>query len=127
MNWNVNNQQPYNYNMFNRMGGPHYDAPMLHGRSAAEQFPIGPNSQIFLPDADQNIIWWIKTDNVGTKTITPFAVSLYTEPTPVDLNDLQSRLAALEEKVNVKYNKQNAKRTNSNNTPVAAATEPISG
>ena len=120
MNWNFNNnnnnnsQTPYNYNVFNRMGGPHYELPLMHGRVTAEQFPIGPNSQIILPDGDNNIVWWIRTDQMGNKTVTPFAVSLYTEPTPADINSIEARLAALEEKINAKYNKQNAKRNPGN-------------
>lgn len=126
MNWNFNNnnsQTPYNYNVFNRMGGPHYELPLMHGRANAEQFPMGPNSQIILPDADNDIVWWIRTDQMGNKTVTPFAIQLYVEPTPADINSIEARLAALEEKINAKYNKQNAKRTPGNSN-VGANVDP---
>ena len=40
---------------------PTYRADPIHGENAAWQFQMGPNSEIWLPDADQDIIWWIKT------------------------------------------------------------------
>jgi len=48
---------------YNRQPLPVYSATPIHGQSAAWQFPMGPNSEIYLPDADQDIIWWIRTDN----------------------------------------------------------------
>ena len=125
MNWvNTNNMfqntNP-NYNMFNRMQQqptytlPHYEATLLHGRVEAENFMIGPNSQIFLPDADQDIIWWIKTDSTGAKTVTPFDITPHKEPQPVDLYALENRLTALEEQLHAKYNKSNGSKRNNNN------------
>jgi hypothetical protein len=33
------------------------------------QFPMAPNSEIYLPDANQDIIWWIRTDNMGNHLV----------------------------------------------------------
>jgi hypothetical protein len=30
---------------------------------------MGPNSEIYLPDADQDIIWWIRTDMNNNRTV----------------------------------------------------------
>ena len=113
MNWNMGYQ--------NNWGGgkflPHYDAPIIHGETEANNFAIGPNSSIFLPDADKDIIWWIKTDNFGTKTVTAFDVKIHEEPKPIDINSLVARLDAMEEQFNAKFNKPNSKR----NRPAANA------
>ena len=89
---------------------PIYRADPIHGENAAWQFPMGPNSEIYLPDADRDIIWWIRTDQNGNKSVTPFDVKPHQEPAPVDTQDLAARLAAVEEWINGKSNKSNAKR-----------------
>lgn len=120
--WNQN-QLPYNPYMMNsgltfNNRGPVYTAAPIHGQNAAWQFPMGANSEIYLPDADEDIIWWIRTDNMGNRTVTPFDVTPHKEPEQVDLNDIVARLSALEDKIYVKQNKSNAKRA-----AAAAATE----
>lgn len=100
---------------------PTYRADPIHGENAAWQFPMGANSEIYLPDADRDIIWWIKTDINGNKQVTPFDVKPHQEPAPVDTQDLAARLAAVEEWINGKSNKSNAKR----NATVAATTPAV--
>lgn len=97
---------------------PTYHAEPIHGENAAWQFPMGPNSEIYLPDADEDLIWWIRTDVNGNKSIMAFDVSPHEKKPPVDTNDLAARLAAVEEWINGKQNKSNAKR----NVPVVNST-----
>ena len=99
--WNAYNPPTTRY--------PVYKAEPIHGENAAWQFPIG-GGEIYLPDADEDIIWWIRVDQNGTKIVTPFDVKLHEKPAPVDMNAILDRLTALEEKVNAKQNKSNAKR-----------------
>lgn len=120
---------PYNYiqpRVFNQPL-PIYRAEPIHGENAAWQFPMGPNSEIYLPDADEDIIWWIRTDANGNKNVIPFDVAPHQKPQPVDMNEVLARLSAVEEWINGKQNKSNAKRsaTVSANTaaPVAASIE----
>ena len=89
---------------------PVYKADPIHGENAAWQFPIG-SGEIYLPDADEDIIWWIKVDQNGNKSVIPFDVTPHKKPDPIDMNSIIDRLNALEEKVNAKQNKSNAKRT----------------
>lgn len=133
-NWNYNtNTMPtggvsyspnpaYNlyWNMQQQQRLPIYTAAPIHGENAAWQFPMGPNSEIYLPDADQDIIWWIRTDNNGNKNVQAFDVKPHEEPVPVDMNDLAARLAIVEEWINAKQNKPNTKR----HTNTAATTNP---
>ena len=109
-------QMPYNpYAMGTGMNfnsrGPVYRADPIHGENAAWQFPMGANSEIYLPDADRDIIWWIRTDAQGNKNVMPFDVMPHKEPEPIDMNSILERLNMLEEKVNAKQNKSNAKRS----------------
>ena len=99
---------------------PVYTAAPIHGENAAWQFPMGANSEIYLPDADQDIIWWIRTDANGNKNVQGFDVKPHQAPAQVDTNDLAARLAAVEEWINAKSNKSNAKRSTT-----IAGTEPV--
>lgn len=100
---------------------PVYHAEPIQGSNAAWQFPMGPNSEIYLPDANEDIIWWIRTDGNGNRNVQAFDIKLHQEPAPVDTNDLAARLAAVEEWINAKSNKSNAKR----NAATTATNEPI--
>lgn len=113
------------YNTQSRMFNPPmpiYRAEPIHGENAAWQFPMGPNSEIYLPDSDRDIIWWIRTDQNGNKTVTPFDVKLHQEPAPVDMNEILARLGAVEEWINGKQNKSNAKRSTNAATAAPTAT-----
>ena len=134
--WNQNQNQnnmtvgqaqfsPYNWGIQPRMFNsplPTYRADPIQGENAAWQFPMGPNSEIYLPDNDKDIIWWIKTDQNGGRMVTAFDVKLHQKEQPIDTQDLAARLAAVEEWINAKSNKSNAKRTNA---PVATTTDTI--
>ena len=104
---------PYNnpYFSMQQQRLPVYTAAPIHGENAAWQFPMGANSEIYLPDADQDIIWWIRTDANGNKNVQGFDVKPHQAPVQVDTNDLAARLAAVEEWINAKSNKSNAKRS----------------
>ena len=108
-------QAPMPYNQYNgvnfNMRGPMYRADPIHGENAAWQFPMGANSEIYLPDSDRDIIWWIRTDAQGNKNVIPFDVVPHKEPEPIDMSNIMERLNMLEEKVNAKQNKSNAKRS----------------
>lgn len=111
---------PYQQNLWGNYAQPRlpvYHAEPIQGENAAWQFPMGPNSDIWLPDANDDIIWWIRVDANGNRTVQDFDVMPHQKPEPVDMNALLARIDALEEKVNVKQNKPNAKR---------ATTAPIS-
>ena len=114
---------PYwGYTPTNNYRAPVYHAEPIHGKDAAWQFPIGPNSEIYLPDADDDIIWWIRTDANGNKNVIPFDVVPHEEPKPIDMESILARLGAVEEWINGKQNKSNAKRNVSSNPVATTAT-----
>ena len=88
---------------------PIYRADPIHGENAAWQFPMGPNSEIYLPDADEDIIWWIRTDANGNKSVVSFDVKLHEKKPQTDTAELEARLQVVEEWINGKQNKSNAK------------------
>ena len=97
---------------------PVYKADPIHGENAAWAFPIG-SGDIWLPDADRDIIWWIRVDQNGNKQVKSFDLKPHEEPDPIDMNDILARLGALEEWVNGKQSKSNAKRNTATTAPVA--------
>ena len=110
----------YNWNISQR--APVYRADPIHGENAAWAFPIG-GGEIYLPDADEDIIWWIRIDQNGNRIVTPFDVTPHQKPVQVDTQDLAARLAAVEEWINGKQNKSNAKRnvsTTATNVPATS-------
>lgn len=92
------------------MRAPVYHAEPIHGEAAAWAFPIG-GGEIWLPDADKDLVWWIRIDQNGNKQVKPFDVLPHEEKPQVDTNELAERLAAVEEWINGKQNKSNAKRS----------------
>ena len=128
--WNQNNNvvgqaqfNPYmtpSWNQYTPQKLPVYSAAPIHGENAAWQFPMGPNSEIYLPDADEDLIWWIRTDNNGNRSVQAFDVTPHKKPEPIDTNDLAARLAAVEEWINGKQNKSNAKRSTTTTTATIA-------
>lgn len=110
--WSQNqNQNNIGFNPYSWNRNPIYRADPIHGENAAWQFPIGPNSEIYLPDADEDIIWWIRTDMNGSRTVQAFDVKPHEKPDPVNMQDLMERLTAVEDWINGKQNKSNAKRS----------------
>ena len=110
-------------NIYNKL--PTYTATPIQGEHAAWQFPMGPNSEIWLPDAEKDIVWWIRTDMNGNRSVKPFDVKPHEEQPLVDTNDLAARLAAVEEWINGKQNKSNAKRNAT--VPATVAANPVTG
>ena len=119
---------PYTNNAWNQYSQqrlPVYSAAPIQGEMAAWQFLMGPNSEIWLPDANQDLIWWIRTDNMGNRTVKPFTVKPYEAEKAVDTNDLAARLTAVEEWINGKSGKSNAKRNTSSPNANTGSNESI--
>lgn len=98
------------YNTFNpiapqpQMPSPRREVDRVNGRNGADMFRIAPNSSVLLLDENDPIIWFVKTDSAGYKTIIPYDIKPHEdEPVPdvkgIDerLNSIDERLKALEE------------------------------
>ena len=90
---------------------PRYEIIKVKGQNGAEAFQMAPNSQILLLDENDPLIWFVQTDGAGYKTVTPYSITPFQPSPPVDLNSIEQRLSALEEKINAKsYNGANKPR-----------------
>lgn len=93
-------------NIMNGMSGintyPRYEIIQVNGRNGAEMFQMGPNSKILLLDSSDPIVWLVQTDGAGYKTVDPYSITPYQPAPQIDINSLNDRLTALEEKVNAK-------------------------
>ena len=81
------------------------------GRAGAEAFQLGPDSSVLLLDNTAPIVWLVKTDGAGYKTLAAYDIKPHAEEKPADhFKELEERIAKLEETVNAKSNTSNAKR-----------------
>jgi len=106
---------------------PRYDIIKVRGQNGAEAFQMAPNSKALLLDENDPLVWFVQTDGAGYKTATPYTISPYQPAPPVDLNSIEMRLTALEEKINAKsYNgtnkqrKSNTRNEQSDEAPITA-------
>ena len=82
---------------------PRYSIIKVHGYNGADAFQMGPNSQVFLLDDNDPLIWFVQTDGAGYKTITPYDVAPHQTAPQVDVQSLEARVRTLEEQIsNVK-------------------------
>lgn len=85
--------------------------PEVTGRAGAEAFQLGADSSVLLLDNTAPIVWLVKTDGAGYKSLVPYDIKPHEEIKPEDhFKDLETRIAKLEEAVNGKPNTSNAKR-----------------
>lgn len=135
MNMNMNmNQNMVNQGMgMNRIQNPmpywntlpQYNIIQVNGENGANAFQMGPNSKVLLLDETAPIVWFVQTDGAGYKTVTPYDIAPHQLTPPVNLNDLESRIAKLEERLDatIKSNSSAGRNTKrQRNDAVADAT-----
>jgi len=94
---------PTGMNGYNVNNLPRYSIIKVHGYNGADAFQMGPNSQVFLLDDNDPLIWFVQTDGAGYKTITPYDVAPHQTAPQVDVQSLEARVQRLEEQLsNVK-------------------------
>lgn len=73
------------------------------GRSGAETFQLAPDSSILLLDNTAPIVWLVKTDGAGYKSLVPYDIKPHEEEKPTDqYKKLEDRITKLEETINAK-------------------------
>ena len=122
INGTNNNNNNNRSNLYNSYMAPRYKITQVNGRAGAESFRMAPDSDYLLLDSTAPIIWFVKTDGAGFLTAIPFDYSPHVDAPPVDLNDLVSRLTALEAKFNGKSNSGTNKQHRNNNSKPAEGT-----
>lgn len=86
--------------------------PEVTGRAGAEAFQLAADSSVLLLDNTAPIVWLVKTDGAGYKSLVPYDIKVHEEKKPVDhYKDLEERISKLEETINAKQsNTSNVKR-----------------
>lgn len=104
----------YGSNVYNPYNNPMIQPPQpqpmerhvdkVNGKNGADMFRMAPNSDALLIDENNPIVWFVKTDSAGYKTVIPYDITPHAdEPSPdvkgIDerLNSIDERLKALEE------------------------------
>lgn len=81
------------------------------GRSGAEAYQLAADSSVLLLDNTAPIVWLVKTDGAGYKSMIPYDIKPHEEEKPVDqIKLLEERIEKLEEAINGKSDTSNAKR-----------------
>lgn len=79
----------------------------LNGEAGARTLNLAPNCSALALDENAPIVWLVKTDGAGYKTVTPFAISEYKAPPQIDINDLAGRVQKLEAMIRESHNRSN--------------------
>lgn len=104
------------YDPYGRNFAPQQAAPMrseithVNGENGARAYQLAPNSSALLLDEHNPIVWLVKTDGAGYKTVDPYQIAPYQPAPPVDVNGLEERVKRLEEALNGKSHNAGAKR-----------------
>ena len=72
----------------------------VSGRPGAEAFQMAPNSEAFLLDETQPVIWLKTTDGAGYPSLTPYDITIHEDEKPVDFRSFEERLKKLEDYFN---------------------------
>ena len=123
---------PYQfYNPY--MNQPQVQAPVLpqqqiiqvNGKASIDTLQLAPNSSLLAMDTSAPIVWMCVSDGIGKVTSTPYDIVVHKEAPPVDMQNIESRISAIEStisklegKINDKsYDvKLNAKQDSTSNT-----------
>ena len=73
---------------------------MVNGEAGARSYRMSPNSSCLLLDETAPLVWLCQTDGAGYMSVTPYQISPYKPPEPVDMNAIVNRLERLEAKLN---------------------------
>ena len=91
-------QSPYiNSQMYQQ---PKQEVVKVNGENGARAYPMGANSSALLLDESGMLVWLVMTDGAGYKTIAPYDIKPHQSPTTPNYNDLETRIARLEEFIN---------------------------
>ena len=71
----------------------------VNGRNGAEMYRMAPDSSVLLLDSNEPIIWFVKTDGAGYKTIIPYDIKPHEEQQPVDQNKIEDRMKDFDERL----------------------------
>lgn len=97
---------------------PQQQVVQVNGKASVDAIRMSPNSSILLMDSTAPMVWLCVSDGLGNVTSTPYDIAVHQDLPPVDMSELEARVANIEnivakmgEKNNGKSNDANAKRS----------------
>lgn len=86
-----------------QQGQPQTKVVEVTGKAGAEAYQLPADSSILLLDNTAPIVWLVKTDGAGYKSLTPYDIKVHEEEKPVNhYKDLEERISKLEEVINAR-------------------------
>ena len=77
-----------------------WDVPTVKGHEGAEKFEMPPRSKVLLMDEEDQIVWLVKTDDAGVKSmIQPLPFTIPDDPEKQRMSSIEERLSKLEEEM----------------------------
>lgn len=76
------------------------EIPHVNGQNGAQAYQLPANSSILLLDDNAPIVYLVRTDSAGYKTITPYAIQEYKPEPAIDIRALLERVESLERRLN---------------------------
>ena len=98
----MNGWNPYpTYQMYQppAMQMPQRQVEQVNGKESLNKIQMAPNSSMLVMDTTAPIVWLCVSDSVGSVTKTAYDIKLHEEAPPVDVNSLETRVAALEQAI----------------------------
>ena len=84
-------QQPTQTNVL-----PPQQVIQVDGRASIDTLQMSPNSSILIMDKSQPIVWYCVSDGLGKVTASAYDITPHQDIPPVDVNDREQRISALE-------------------------------
>ena len=90
---------------------PQQQIIQANGKASIDALRMMPNSSVLIMDTTAPIVWMCVSDGLGNVTSTPYDIAVHKDPEPININDLDARLAAIEKAITnmeVNYGKSDA-------------------
>ena len=117
-----NNPYMNNMNGMNNMYSPYSsyspiptEIPRVNGMESAQNYPMAKDSSALVLDSNAPIVYMLKTDSSGFKTIKPFTISEFKPEPEIDMRALLDRVDAIEKRLNDESDNRTVERNKTNN------------
>lgn len=90
----------YQQQMYGQQMPQRYELVKVSGRGGVDALRVAPRSELLAMDTSRTdvlLAWYIQADDAGYKSVTPYVLTPYTDPAPIDTANIEQRLKRLEE------------------------------
>ena len=88
---------------------PQQQIIQVDGKASVDTIQLAPNSSLLAMDRTAPIVWLCVSDGVGKVTSTPYDITVHQEKPPVDVSNMEERLAKMEKTIAEMEKQINAK------------------